>query len=206
MKTLRNSALILIAVSAMAAVIWTVGEKLRTQQNTQSTPALLVPKPAATYQRPSPATETIGDTQHLPRTLATYYERRAYPGAPPAIPHTLVNAENCTTCHEKGGFVAPFNAWTPISPHPHYASCTQCHVPQAEVAQFAATGFLAAPAPAIKRPALPGGPPPIPHTLQLRTDCAACHVGPAAPLAIRTSHPERTNCVQCHVPSAGERF
>jgi cytochrome c-type protein NapB len=50
-------------------------------------------------------------------------------------------------------------------------------------------------------------PPPIPHDLQFRENCLACHGGPAAVAAIRTSHPERVNCRQCHLepePGAGE--
>ena len=39
----------------------------------------------------------------------------------------------------------------------------------------------------------------IPHDLQLRGNCLACHAGPAAVEEIRTAHPERTNCRQCHL-------
>ncbi len=41
----------------------------------------------------------------------------------------------------------------------------------------------------------------IPHDLQLRGNCLACHGGPAAVAEIRTAHPERANCRQCHVPA-----
>jgi hypothetical protein len=41
-------------------------------------------------------------------------------------------------------------------------------------------------------------PPSIPHELQFRGNCLACHGGPAAVAAIRTSHPERASCRQCH--------
>ena len=52
--------------------------------------------------------------------------------------------------------------------------------------------------PALTR-TLPGRlPPPIPHDLELRENCLACHGGPAAVAAIRTTHPERANCRQCH--------
>lgn len=56
-------------------------------------------------------------------------------------------------------------------------------------------------------PARPGGvlpdsPPAMPHTLQLRDNCQACHTGPGSPSEIRTSHPDRANCQQCHVEPA----
>ena len=53
--------------------------------------------------------------------------------------------------------------------------------------------------PKIGRSALGGSPPPIPHSLQLRENCLACHGGAAAVRGIRSSHPERINCRQCHV-------
>ena len=43
--------------------------------------------------------------------------------------------------------------------------------------------------------------PSIPHPLEGRENCLACHTGPAAREEIRTSHPERERCQQCHVPS-----
>ena len=46
---------------------------------------------------------------------------------------------------------------------------------------------------------LPGSPPLIPHDIQGRQKCAACHVGPSSPRELRTSHPERLNCMQCHI-------
>jgi nitrate reductase cytochrome c-type subunit len=47
-----------------------------------------------------------------------------------------------------------------------------------------------------------GAPPTIPHPLQLRENCLACHAGPASRPEIRTSHPERARCRQCHVPQS----
>ena len=49
--------------------------------------------------------------------------------------------------------------------------------------------------------ALEESPPVIPHQLQMRENCLACHAGPGAPKEIRVSHPERINCRQCHVPN-----
>ena len=47
-----------------------------------------------------------------------------------------------------------------------------------------------------------GSPPPIPHALQMRENCLACHAGPGAVLEIRSTHPERWNCRQCHALGA----
>ena len=47
---------------------------------------------------------------------------------------------------------------------------------------------------------LPGSPMPIPHPVEGRRKCAACHVGVAALEHLRTPHPERISCMQCHVP------
>jgi hypothetical protein len=49
-----------------------------------------------------------------------------------------------------------------------------------------------------------GLPPSIPHDLQLRGNCLACHMGPAAVAEIRTTHPERSDCRQCHVTLAAD--
>jgi len=56
---------------------------------------------------------------------------RAYPGAPPVVPHdTEVRKGLCLTCHETG------LAGAPIVPHPtrnHF--CLQCHVGQDQTAK-----------------------------------------------------------------------
>jgi cytochrome c-type protein NapB len=142
------------------------------------------------------------------RDLASYYSRRAYVGAPPHIPHE-VSAENaleqtCNTCHERGGYVPKWQAYAPVTPHPQYLNCTQCHVENRTDTLFVETDWQSPPPPDLHRPALPGNPPPIPHELQLRSDCLSCHSGPHAPVAYRTSHPERLNCRQCHTPRETE--
>jgi nitrate reductase cytochrome c-type subunit len=141
------------------------------------------------------------------RSIATYYERRAYPGAPPAVPH-VVDAETnrtqaCNVCHEKGGFTPKFNAYVPVTPHPQYRNCLQCHAQGAienPVADFVDHDWLSVRLPKLHRPALPGNPPPMAHPLRLHNNCLSCHSGPAAVAEVRTSHPERVNCQQCHVP------
>ncbi|WP_378182692.1 multiheme c-type cytochrome [Aquimarina sp. SS2-1] len=142
------------------------------------------------------------------RTLETYYDNRAYYGAPPSIPHPLLKGERsmggkaCLQCHQNGGFVPKFNAYTPVTPHPEMINCRQCHTPQNTDVLFAETNFAKVQAPIVGvNNALPGSPPIIPHPIQMRENCLACHAGPAAPKEIRVTHPERINCRQCHVPS-----
>lgn len=149
------------------------------------------------------AFKQMPDAPDNPRTLEAYYARRAYPGAPPVIPHALMNGDTygpapCLACHRNGGYVPQFKAYAPITPHPDYPNCNQCHVPGNDRPAFRETEFVPARPPAFDQRALPGGPPPIPHTLDLRNNCLACHGSPAAPKEILTTHPERVNCRQCH--------
>jgi nitrate reductase (cytochrome), electron transfer subunit len=137
------------------------------------------------------------------RTLQAYYSSRAFSGAPPVIPHQVledktIGGKNCLQCHEKGGFSARFDAYAPITPHPELVNCRQCHVPVKAKTLFKETEFFKHPSPELGNAALTGSPPMIPHTLQLRENCLACHSGPAAPKEIRVSHPQRTYCRQCH--------
>lgn len=162
-----------------------------------------------------------------PRTLATYRGLRAYPGAPPRIPHGLTPAETlrggCKTCHERGGYSQRFGAYVPVTPHPEMGQCLQCHVgdsrllatplpttdPSARCRQChsaggmlwkdSASNFKPLPWQQLARVSGEHTPPPIPHTLELRGNCLACHSAPAGVKEIRTSHPERANCRQCHV-------
>lgn len=141
------------------------------------------------------------------RFLEPYYQHRAYPGAPPFIPHPVENDMNttfgaCNSCHEKGGYVPKLQAFAPQTPHADFSNCRQCHVPQSTESLFVETTWQTMTPPLLGRAALPGGPPPIPHTLHMRENCSACHAGPAAPVEIRTSHPERVSCRQCHMETA----
>lgn len=138
------------------------------------------------------------------RTLDEYYSRRQYLGAPPFIPHKVEDGDGaqmaCLTCHARGGWTAELKRHTPLTPHPEQTACRQCHVPQVEQHLFQTNTWLSTPPPRLGRAYLPGGPPPIPHALQMRGNCIACHVGPGAVTAIRVQHPSRGNCRQCHVP------
>jgi cytochrome c-type protein NapB len=162
-----------------------------------------------------------------PRTLRTYRVLRAYPGAPPRIPHGFTADEfrtgACRTCHERGGFSPRFGAYVPVTPHPEMTACLQCHVGNDAVTGVPLPGAepstrclqchtkdprlirdVRSTYPAAEWPVLapntPNRPPPvIPHTLEWRGNCLACHSGPAAVAEIRTPHPERINCRQCHL-------
>jgi nitrate reductase (cytochrome), electron transfer subunit len=161
------------------------------------------------------------------RTLADFRELRAYPGAPPRIPHAVTaeefRATTCNACHAAGGYSRRFGAYVPVTPHPEYRNCLQCHAADAGAVEVAlpagASAFRASgggvPAltaldwattawPRTGVRAMEGSPPAIPHDLQLRGNCLACHAGPSAVAEIRTTHPERANCRQCHVPAEAE--
>ena len=143
------------------------------------------------------------DSSVKERSLKYFYSLRAYSGAPAVIPHPVLEentltGEDCLGCHKKGGFVPKFQAYAPIVPHPEKSNCRQCHNPANQKQFFKETrwakhtgvrGFVH----------LPGAPPVVPHSLQMRENCLACHGGPAAVSEIRTTHPERVNCLQCHV-------
>jgi nitrate reductase (cytochrome), electron transfer subunit len=163
------------------------------------------------------------------RTLAGFRALRAYPGAPPRIPHALAPEEfrgtTCNTCHERGGYSARFEAYAPITPHPDFRNCLQCHAaddgnvgvavrgrafngdaaatrtPRASAAPLVALDWKTTSWPSTNLRAMNGSPPAIPHALELRGNCLACHAGPGAVADIRTTHPERANCRQCHVPA-----
>lgn len=165
-----------------------------------------------------------------PRTLATYRSLRAYPGAPPRIPHGLTPGEfqtgGCKTCHERGGFSQRFGAYVPVTPHPEMGACLQCHVGDAKLMAIALPGLDPSARcaqchtpgatrwtdssldwtplawPRLTQVTVGQAPPPLPHTLVMRGNCLACHAAPAGVAEIRTSHPERANCLQCHVAAS----
>ena len=146
------------------------------------------------------------------RSLSTYYNNRAYLGAPPSIPHPLlsekgIGGRTCLQCHQNGGYVDQFEAFAPVTPHPELINCKQCHLPKNTENLFKSTNWQRLDPPALKQVAMPGAPPVIPHELDMRSNCLSCHAGAAAPKEIRVSHPERVNCRQCHLPkNTNEKF
>lgn len=194
------------------------GQPIRSEaQVFRTSPAMLAIDPAAHRER----------SAH-PRTLKTVRFLRAFPGAPPRIPHPLTAEEfrtdACRTCHERGGYSVRFSAYVPLTPHPERGICLQCHVGVDSVIGVAVSGadpntrcaLCHGPNGGPPRadatltwattvwPTLPlltpgQSPPPIPHDLQFRENCLTCHAGQAAVAEIRTKHPGRANCRQCHV-------
>lgn len=139
------------------------------------------------------------------RNLVSYYDRRQYPGSPPFIPHSVETPfsnepPDCLSCHDQGGFSPEHNKFIPVTPHPDKEACYQCHVPVRTTDLFKESEWLSIDPPALGRSALGGSPPPVPHSLQMREDCIACHTGPGSVVEIRVEHSARGNCRQCHVP------
>ena len=138
------------------------------------------------------------------RTLAEYYSRRQYPGSPPQIPHPVSEIfgeeDDCLACHEHGGYAEEMKRHAPITPHPEQSSCRQCHVTIKSDTQFAENDWQSVAPPRLGNSQMPGSPPAIPHSLQMRGNCPACHVGPGAVSVLRVEHASRGNCRQCHVP------
>jgi len=140
------------------------------------------------------------------RNLATYYERRQYPGSPPVIPHEIDQTfsgdeNNCLSCHAKGGYSQEFDKFVPVTPHPENKLCYQCHAKVTTTKKFVEIDWKSIKAPRLGRSFLSSSPPPIPHALQMRENCIACHTGPGAVVEIRVDHSARGNCRQCHVPA-----
>ena len=140
------------------------------------------------------------------RNLNTYYERRQYPGSPPVVPHIVPKSfsgdgSKCVSCHENGGYVAELDTFAPVTPHPEKENCFQCHVPKTTDKLFVDIDWESVNPPKLGRSYLGGSPPPVPHSLQLRDDCIACHTGSGAVAEIRVEHGSRGNCRQCHVPA-----
>lgn len=174
-------------------------------ENTNPTP--IIPSETGVFKRSDLGLEYANmpvDENHQ-RSLDSYYDNRAYHGAPPSIPHPVkkersMGANVCLQCHQNGGFTEKFNAYAPVTPHPEMVNCRQCHVPLKTERLFKGTDFpdLKAPKVGVNN-ALVGSPPVIPHQIQMRENCLSCHAGPSAPKEIRVTHPERINCRQCHV-------
>jgi cytochrome c-type protein NapB len=184
----------------------------------RTSPGMMAIEPEARRQREA----------HV-RTLETLRYLRAYPGAPPRIPHELSPDEYrtraCKTCHERGGYSGRFAAYVPLTPHPEMGMCLQCHVgddgvtggslpssdPNSRCPSCHGSGgaprayasttldWRTTAWPKLPRRTPDQSPPPIPHDLQFRGNCLPCHAGPAAVAEIRTTHPEWANCRQCHV-------
>ncbi len=146
------------------------------------------------------------DLELKPTSLRVRAKRRAFDGAPPVIPHKSFGMA-CNTCHTTEGKALPTIGMAPANPHDSqsasFSNCKQCHLFSLTDRLFVKTTFQG-----IRQQHRPAGlayrAPVIPHSTAMRTNCAACHTGPAARPEIVCSHPHRTNCVQCHVAKTTE--
>jgi cytochrome c-type protein NapB len=211
----RRTTFIALTVLLMAAVIYVVGESFSLRPHPaaaeeQDAVAVLLPKEGGMFRWAWRALEFVEAANVTGnRTLAQTYARRAYPGAPPTIPHAIeeplgYGGKTCLACHENGGYVPKYTALAPIVPHPELTNCRQCHVPATTNSVFRPSNWVSVEPPLTGRRAMAGSPPVIPHSLPMRENCLACHGGPGAAREIRTTHPERIHCRQCHVPSVEE--
>ncbi len=190
--------------TAVSTTLWSLGSESESARLPAIHPAAIsAAMPAVSPVRALSREDSV-------RTLAEYYARRAYPGAPPMIPHLVTNdasygARTCTRCHTRNRYVPRFDAYTPLTPHPELLSCRSCHVPAAAGELFVETDWITPEPPVLEGGILDGSPPAIPHSLEFRNNCVACHAGPGSVPEIRSNHPERVNCRQCHVASVTDR-
>jgi nitrate reductase cytochrome c-type subunit len=160
-----------------------------------------------------PGVAVPGHPGALKSAAAVRAERRAFDGAPPVIPHQPFGAA-CTNCHTPQGINLPGVGFAPPMPHAETKGmhgalrCTQCHVGRTTDDVWRASGFVGLRQDLRRgKQAFFTAPPVIPHALQMRENCQACHSGPAAREEIRCDHPERVRCTQCHLPrTTGEEF
>ncbi len=76
------------------------------------------------------------------RGIAAPFEgERAWPGAPPTIPHSTWMRDNCLSCHGPAGWLGM------ESTHPWRTACLQCHAPSADLDQRPAAAEFLAPLP-----------------------------------------------------------
>lgn len=135
---------------------------------------------------------------------------RAYAGAPPTIPHEVddIGGGACTECHFSGRDMSIEEIATtepPAIPHPQQTECRQCHVPRADGRlAYGVSGFQSARYASRGTRAHPNAPPTIPHRLQNRTYCIACHGRHGDTSVPESPHKERLQCIQCHVPMMSE--
>jgi hypothetical protein len=133
-------------------------------------------------------------------------------GTPPFIPHPLEGRDKCLACHETGV------AGAPQIPDDHAGRtndmCQTCHQPApateaSPAVEVTTSETMTETVPAAESPTpevtpTRAGPPPIPHSLEGRDNCLACHeTGVAGAPQIPDDHSGRTNdmCQTCHQPA-----
>lgn len=204
--------LIVLFALLMLAVIFIWSKSYYTSQEeayvqlSVETEQAFIPSEKGVFERAEYALDyaKMPEDKNHQRTLKTYYNNRAFHGAPPSIPHPIIDdltigEKSCLKCHQNGGYVSKFKAYAPVVPHPEKVNCRQCHVTENTKGVFRNYTKQDFYTPIENNAEFVGGPPVIPHQIQLHENCLACHAGPAAPKEIRVIHPERSNCRQCHV-------
>ena len=200
--------MVLLMISTIA--VWSYSYSLSHEEAyvpvSNITESLVIPSEEGVFERSKYALDYAAmpiDKNHERSLKTYYYNNRAFYGAPPSIPHSVeerdMGANSCLKCHENGGYVNKYNAYSPVTPHPEKINCRQCHVPKKSEDLFVATNWSRTKGPSLGNNALVTSPPIIPHQIQMRENCLSCHAGPSAPEEIRTTHPTRINCRQCHV-------
>ncbi|MDD9947692.1 MAG: hypothetical protein OXU20_42015 [Myxococcales bacterium] len=133
---------------------------------------------------------------------------RAFPGAPPRVPHPVDQAgfPSCPACHDQGLRLGTRSA--SAMSHQGMSSCLQCHVVAHSPLPFDAAegsppldnGFVGVAAAGLGSRAWAGAPPSVPHPTHMRERCLSCHGQVLS--GIGTTHPSRRSCLQCHAPTA----
>jgi len=125
-------------------------------------------------------------------------------GGPPPIPHSLDGRQDCVICHSTGVGGAP------KFPADHTGRtnemCQLCHKPGAPSTSAGGTAVptkapVAGTTPSAQPTGAAGGPPKIPHPLQNRDNCLACHqTGVGGAPKVPANHAGRTveTCKVCH--------
>ena len=197
------------AEASLASVAPSYGEE-RTRSKGQATFAL----DAENWAGPGLLEPVSKEGSSVASDLATRSTRRAFDGAPPTIPHEIVQggAPECLACHEEGLRVR--DRLAPPMSHRHLSSCTQCHVValapmpgvvESHDATRVANSFAGRASASSGDTAWTGAPPVIPHSTFMRERCESCH-GTNGRDALRTPHPDRQSCTQCHGLSAAEEL
>jgi len=139
---------------------------------------------------------------------------RSYTGAPPVAPHSTTEkayANNCLGCHKRGFIIKEETdsgiekrVVGPITPHPEWVNCVQCHLSKNDSSRFVGNNFTPYRLSYMKKVIPEGessddmGPPTMPHPLQYREDCKVCHTSRTSAKALQPPHGEMDGCIYCH--------
>jgi formate-dependent nitrite reductase cytochrome c552 subunit len=135
--------------------------------------------------------------------LGTSEVALARPPSQPPIPHTLEGRSDCIACHGTGLAGAP--KFPPDHAGRTNEMCQVCHKPGPVRTTSPTATVIARPATASSPVPTTNSIPRIPHSLQGRDNCLACHAtGLGGSPKVPASHAGRTNetCRICHQPAS----